>query len=230
MRKSVKTSMITLAVAGAVALPTALPRPSLAADDSYSGAVMDKARNAGEATKDAAESAGSAVKNSAKSAAGYASDTVKDAGARLAGKDAAFVRKAAIGGMFEVKSAELAKTKTSSSEVKSFADKMVQDHTKANEELERLAKQKNFTLPTDLDNEHQAKLDKLAGLSGDAFDKAYLTQQRTGHEAMLRLMQDEAKNGSDPDLKSFAAKTKSTVAEHHARITKLPSRRSSSSS
>ena len=148
-------------------------------------------------------------------------DTAKDSGTRVTGKDALFVRKAAIGGMAEVKSAELAKSKASSAEVKSLADRMVQDHTKANQELEALAKQKGFTVPNALDNEHKAKLDELSGLSGEAFDKAYLKQQKMGHEKMLQVIKDEATNGKDPDLKSFAAKTKKVVAEHHARIQKI---------
>jgi predicted outer membrane protein len=56
----------------------------------------------------------------------------------------------------------LAKQKASSAEVKSFAEQMIQDHTKANQELEQLAKQKGITVPAALDNEGQAKIDKLS--------------------------------------------------------------------
>jgi putative membrane protein len=217
----VQRLVFTLAFAAAAALPAALPCRAGAADDSSGGSFTDKARSAGESAKDAATSAGSTVKDSAKGAAGYVADTAKDAGTRAGGKDALFVRKAAVGGLAEVKSAELAKNKASSGEVKSFAEQMVKDHTKANQELEALAKQKGFTIPNALDNEHRAKIDELSGLSGEAFDKAYLKQQRMGHEKMLRLMQDEATNGKDPDLKSFAAKTEKVVSEHHARIQKI---------
>ena len=222
MKARFQTSILTLLFAGAAALPAALPTRAAAADDSGSS-VMDKARSAGESAKDAATDAGATVKDSTESAAGYVADSAKNAGARIAGKDSLFVRKAAIGGLAEVKSAELAKAKASSPEVKSFAEKMVQDHTKANQELERLAKQKGITLPTELDNQHQGEIDKVSKLSGNAFDKAYLRQQRAGHQQMMRLLEDEAKTGKDPDLKSFAAKTKKVVAEHHTRIEKLGS-------
>jgi len=112
----VQRLIFTLAFAAAAALPAALPRQATAADDSSGGSYTDKARSAGESAKDAATSAGSTVKDSAKSAAGYVADTAKDAGTRVTGKDALFVRKAAIGGMAEVKSAELAKSKASSAE------------------------------------------------------------------------------------------------------------------
>ena len=220
--RTVEKSLAAVAVAGLFAISTALVPSAGAADDSYTGKVVDSAKSAGEATKDAATGAASSVKEGAKKAAGYTADTAKEATTRVTeGKDALFVNKAAVGGMAEVKSAELAKSKASSAEVKSFAEHMIDDHTKVNAELEELAKKKGIEVPTELDNTHQANLDKLAGLSGDAFDKAYIEQQKAGHQAMLKLMQDEAKNGKDPDLKSFAAKTKSAVAEHHSKIQKL---------
>lgn len=231
MRRTIERSLFTLAVAGLLAVP-AIPGAAVAADDSTGSSISDGAKSAGEtmkngaesagtAVKDGAVSAGSAVKNGAKNAAGYVSDTAKNATTRLSGKDALFVRKAAIGGIAEVKSAELAKSKASSAAVKAFAERMISDHTKANEELGALAKEKDIRVPTELDNEHQAKLDKLAALSGDAFDKAYVKQQKTGHETMLRLLENEAKSGKDADLKSFAAKTKTVVEEHHAKAQKL---------
>jgi putative membrane protein len=72
-----------------------------------------------------------------------------------------------------------------------------------------------------LDNEHQRSIDELSSLSGDAFDRAYVKQQKEGHQQMLQLMDDEAKNGSDPELKDFAAKTKTVVAEHQQRVEEL---------
>jgi putative membrane protein len=183
--------------------------------------MTDKARSAGESIKGSAKDTGAAVKDSATGAAGYVSDTAKNATSRLAGKDSLFVRKAAIGGLAEVKSAELAKDKASSTEVKSFADVMIRDHSKANQELQELAKQKGITVPTALDHEHQGNLDKLTGLTGAAFDKEYVRQQQAGHEKMLQLMTDEAANGKDPDLKTFAAAAKTVVSEHRAHSKEL---------
>jgi putative membrane protein len=181
----------------------------------------DTVRGAAESTKDAAHSAGSAVKHSAEGAAGAITDSAHDTTARMTGKDALFVRKAAIGGIAEVKSAELAKDKASSAEVKSFAEQMIKDHEKANRELEDLAERNKISVPTALDHEHQKRIDELAKLSGNAFDRAYVKQQKEGHHRMLKLMDDEAANGTDADLKDFAAKTKGVVTEHLQRVEDL---------
>jgi len=216
MKTKLEMSLATIAVAGLLALP------AVAADDSYTGKVVDSAKSAGEATKDAATGAASTVKDSAKKAGHYVADTASEAKTRVAGgKDALFVTKAAVGGLAEVKSAELAKSKASSSDVKSFAERMIDDHSKANQELEQIAQKKGIEVPKELDNTHQANLDKLSKLSGDEFDKAYVAQQKADHQATMKLLDDEAKNGKDPDIKSFAAKIKPVVAEHHAKIHKI---------
>ncbi len=210
MMKTKRFERPVVTLACVLALGAFAPASLLAAESS----MLDGA-------KGAATDAGSAVKSSAESAAGTVADTAKNATARLGGKDALFVRKAAIGGMAEVKSAELAKDKASSSDVKTFAEQMIKDHTAANQELESLAKDKNITVPTELDNKHQAKVDKLSNLSGSAFDREYVLQQRMGHAKMLDLLQDEAKNGKDPDIKAFAAKASDVVSEHKTDVEKL---------
>jgi len=231
MKTTVRISLLTFVVSAALAVPAALPRQAGAADDSssYGSKIVDGAKGAGEATKDAATGAASTVKDSAKKAGGYVADTASEATTRVSGgKDALFVSKAAIGGLAEVKSAQLAKSKASSANVKSFAEQMVDDHGKANQKLEELAKKKGIEVPKELDHEHQAKLDELSKLSGNAFDKAYVAQQKADHAATLQLMEDEAKNGKDPDLKRFAAKTKTVVAEHQARIQKIDTKKGAS--
>jgi putative membrane protein len=87
--------------------------------------------------------------------------------------DTDFAVKAADGGMLEVQLAQLALTKASSSKVKEFAQKMIDDHSKANEELKSLAQTKNITLPTTLSDENQKDYNDLAEKSGAEFDKAY---------------------------------------------------------
>src|SRR5512140_2380360 len=94
--------------------------------------------------------------------------------AAKAGSDQVFVKKAAVGGMAEVELGTLAKDKASSDQVKQFANRMVTDHGKANDELKTLAQNKNITLPTDLDAKHKAVRDRLSKLSGEQFDRAYM--------------------------------------------------------
>jgi putative membrane protein len=222
-----------------LAFPVIVPPTAAAADsdgNSTMGSMKEGASDAAGAVKSGAETTGSAVKNGAESAGhavksgatkGY--DTVKGAvtgsdsttdNANLAEPDRTFVHKAAIAGLFEVEAAKVAKDKATSPDLKAFAERMVTDHTQANDELDQIAKKKNLDLPTELDAEHQRKLDALSKLSGHAFDKAYKEQQSKGHDQVLALMRNEAKNGKDDDLKSFAQKYESVIAEHDQMVKK----------
>jgi putative membrane protein len=102
-----------------------------------------------------------------------------------------FVQTVAISDMFEVQSGKLAADQARNAKVKSFGQKMVDDHTKTTNELTQLIKDENITvdLPTALDRDHQAKLDDLKGLSADAFDRAYIPTQVSAHEKAVDLFQ-----------------------------------------
>jgi putative membrane protein len=127
--------------------------------------------------------------------------------------DAKFMMNAARGGMAEVKMGELAKTKANNADVKRFGDMMVHDHTKANDELIKLAKSKNVTLPTDL-GEHQATHDRLAKLDGDAFDREYVHEMIEDHTKDVSEFQAEADGGQDADVKKWATETLPTLKDH----------------
>ena len=135
--------------------------------------------------------------------------------------DTAFAAKAAVGGMAEVALGKMAAAKGASTKVKDFGKMMVMDHGKANAELMGIAKNKNITLPAGLDAEHQAKSDSLSKLSGKDFDMAYVNAMIEGHKKTLALMQAEAANGKDADLKAFATKTAPVVQTHLDAIMKI---------
>jgi len=128
--------------------------------------------------------------------------------------DQAFMVKAAQGGLAEVELGNLATSKAQSGDVKQFGQRMVDDHTKANDELKSLAAQKNVTLPTSLDAKDQATKDKLSGMQGAAFDKAYMADMVRDHRKDIAEFQKEANNGKDPDVKAFAAKTLPILKDH----------------
>lgn len=129
-------------------------------------------------------------------------------------KSEMFVRDAANVGMAEVELGRLATEKASSDDVKQFGQRMVTDHTKANDELKTLAESKGITLPADLDAQHKAARDKLSKLSGTAFDRAYMDEMRNGHKKVVAEFERESKTGTDPDLKAWAAKTLPTIESH----------------
>ena len=135
-------------------------------------------------------------------------------GGNLAAADRTFVKEAAIGGMAEVDLGNLAKDKASSADVKQFGDRMVTDHGKANDELKSWAQQKNVTLPAELDAKHKATHDRLAKLSGDAFDKAYMRDMVTDHEKDVAAFKKASTTAKDADLKAWAAKTLPTLEDH----------------
>ncbi len=128
--------------------------------------------------------------------------------------DKKFVKDAAIGGLTEVELGKLAAQKASSDDVKQFGQKMVDDHTKANDQLKEIASKESIEVPATLDSKHQARVDKLSKLSGDAFDKAYVKDQLKDHQQDVSEFQAEAQTGSDPNLKQFASTTLPTLQEH----------------
>ncbi|HYM26039.1 MAG TPA: DUF4142 domain-containing protein [Vicinamibacterales bacterium] len=128
--------------------------------------------------------------------------------------DTTFVAKAARGGMAEVELGKLATEKASSDEVKKFGQRMVDDHSKANDELKSIAQQKNMTVPSDLSAKDKALRDRLSKLSGAAFDRAYMRAMVTDHREDVNEFRVESKSGKDAEVKAFAAKTLPTLEEH----------------
>ena len=134
---------------------------------------------------------------------------------------AAFVKKAAEGGMTEVELGKIAQSKAQDPAVRKFADEMVKDHSKANAELETLAKSKGISVPESLDPQHKAVVQKLSAKSGAEFDAAYAKQMVEDHDKTIALFQRAAKS-SDPDLAAFAKKTLPTLQEHKQMADSLP--------
>jgi putative membrane protein len=135
--------------------------------------------------------------------------------------DKKFVKNAALGGMTEVELGKLAAQKGSSDAVKQFGQKMVDDHSKANEELKQVASNEKMDVPEALDSKHQSRIDKLSKLSGPDFDKAYLKDQEKDHKQDVNEFQSEAQAGSDPNVKQFAARTLPVIQEHLSMVKDL---------
>jgi putative membrane protein len=125
-----------------------------------------------------------------------------------------FIQDAYVDGLAQVELGKLAVQKASNDSVKQFAQKMIDDHSKANDELKAAAAHQNITFPDSLDSKRQSKVDKLAKLSGADFDRAYIKGEVKDHQQDVRDFQQEAKSGSDADVKSFASKTLPTLEEH----------------
>jgi putative membrane protein len=135
--------------------------------------------------------------------------------------DAAFAKDAAKGGLMEVTLGGIAVERAASAEVKAFGQRMVDDHSAANEKLKSIAEAKQIELPTELDGEKQQLVDKLSALSGAEFDQAYMQEMVSDHEKDVEHFRAQAEQGQDAELKTFAAQTLPTLEEHlqHARDT-----------
>ncbi|HVE57775.1 MAG TPA: DUF4142 domain-containing protein [Pyrinomonadaceae bacterium] len=123
-----------------------------------------------------------------------------------------FWTKAAQGGMAEVELGKLALQKAQNADVKKFAQMMVTDHTKANDELKALAAKKSVVLPTDIGS-HKSTVDDLSKLSGADFDKAYVDAMVDDHKEDVEFFDDNTDN-SDADIKAFTTKTLPTLKKH----------------
>ncbi len=128
--------------------------------------------------------------------------------------DVHFMMKAAQGGMAEVKMGQLAAEKASNPDVKAFGQKMVDDHTKANDQLKSVAQDEGVTLPTSVNGKDQATYDRLSKLSGAEFDKQYAKHMVMDHEEDVKDFKKEADMGKDEKTKSFASQTLPVLQEH----------------
>lgn len=128
--------------------------------------------------------------------------------------DAKFAMTAAMDGMTEVELGRLAVQKGASDAVKQLGQRMIDDHTAANQQLMQLASSKGITLPTSLDPKHAAMVQKFQGLSGAAFDRAYAKQMVQDHRKAVALFQKEADRGMDAEIKAFASSTLPTLQGH----------------
>jgi putative membrane protein len=149
------------------------------------------------------------------------SETRKDE--QLARGDRKFIQDAAEGGMFEVQVAQLAASKATDPAVKDFANKLVQDHQQANNELVQLANSKHVELPAAPSRGQRHAIEKLGKKSGAEFDKDFVQQVGLkDHEKDIKKFEKAAEKVKDPDLKAWAQKTLPHLREHYALAQKLP--------
>jgi putative membrane protein len=134
--------------------------------------------------------------------------------AALSSSDRTFATEAAQGGLAEVELGQLALQRGTSPQVKQFAQRMVTDHTQANQDLMQAAKSENLDLPTQVDAQQKSEMDRLRGMSGSAFDTAYMQHMLQDHRKDIAEFQKEAQSGRDPALKGFAQKYLPTLQQH----------------
>jgi len=128
--------------------------------------------------------------------------------------DKAFVRQALQGGMAEVQLGQLALQKSSNPDVKQFAQKMVDDHTKLGDALKQVAQQMNLKQPDSLSGKDKSTIAKMNALNGDEFDKAYIKNMLKDHKQDDKEFKQEANNTSNPALKDLVSKGGQMIDQH----------------
>ena len=128
--------------------------------------------------------------------------------------DALFAREASLGGTGEVDAAKLAARKAHSSAVRDFANMMVSDHGKANQQLSAVLSANASKTSTTPDMDHKVMLDQLEKTSGEAFDVLYIRGQVAEHQKTVQLYEWIIDNGQDPRLTRYAMNTLPTVMRH----------------
>ena len=158
---------------------------------------------------------GTAAAQNAPAASATGSATTAASAGKVASGDQKMMREISYANNAEVAASKIALEKSQSDEVKTFAQKMIDDHSKAQQELQALADSKGVKLPTEPDAKHKAMAKMLSGLKGDAFDKSYLKQAGLAdHQATHKLLDRVQNSAKDAELKAYAAKTITAVHMH----------------
>lgn len=160
----------------------------------------------------AAMAQGSSLSPSSGTTGNLTSDTKTTTGAsagasRLANADSKFIEEAAHGGHAEIEASKLAQQKSQNQDVKSFANKMIEDHGKVGDELDALAARKGVTTPKDPSTMQKSEIKALSALSGAKFDKMYASRIGVAaHENTVKKFREASTNAKDADVKAFAVK------------------------
>jgi putative membrane protein len=136
--------------------------------------------------------------------------------------DASFYMTATQGGLAEIDGGLLAQQRGKSPHVVSFGAMMAKDHNSANLKLRELATANHVDLPSAVSADQAAKKAKLAGLTGDDFDRAYIEWQILSHKDTIALFKTESETGDDMDARQFATDTLPTLQFHLTTLLAMP--------
>jgi putative membrane protein len=134
--------------------------------------------------------------------------------AKLDPKDVEFMKEAARGGSAEVKMGELGLSNAESQPVKDFSQRLVDDHSKANQELKKLAIRKGVMLPDGMSEQHKTMLQHLSSLKGREFDTAFRQHAVEDHKKDIEEFKTASAKAKDPEVRSFAEKALPVLQRH----------------
>jgi len=145
------------------------------------------------------------------SGSAWASDTARTG--QLPSIDMKFAQDAVQGGRNEVQLGQIAAEKATDPAVREFGQRMVNDHQKANDELNRILTEKGITIPTSTAKSTRSS-GRLEDMNGADFDRAYMRDAVKDQRKDLAEFKNEAANGRDPEIRDFAARTVPVLERH----------------
>lgn len=127
-----------------------------------------------------------------------------------------FVAQATLSDLFEIETSRLALSRSTNADVKQFAQRMVDEHTRTSASLKAAMATSGQTVnvATQLDEGMRSQLATLTALPATEFDRRYLELQVEGHQRALSLMQRYGSSGDVPALKAFASTNAPTISSH----------------
>lgn len=177
---------------------------------SLAGAMFAAGAVQAQATAPGATAAAAAAKT-----APSAATTTTAPAAKLDRSDRKALTQMAEANIAEITTGKLALSKASNPEVKAYAQRMVDEHTKALAEVQALAQAKGVELPKEPNVKHKAKGAMLEALNGDIFDRTYIKQSgRRDHRVTHEQLRENMNKIKDPDIKALAMKMQPVVEQH----------------
>jgi putative membrane protein len=149
-------------------------------------------------------------------ATAFGAESGSSRGEKLSRDEVEFVNAAASAGMMEVQLGKTAQQRASNAEVKEFGRRMQTDHSKANDQLKKIAANKNVKLPAELESKHKTVVEKLSRLKGEEFDREYMSSMVDDHKEDIEKFEAQASKGKDSDVKKFASEQLPILKKHLA--------------
>lgn len=145
---------------------------------------------------------------------GFASAALISMPAHAASSAKGFVEKVSEGNAAELALGKLALEKANNPEVKSFAQHIVDDHQKSQDELKQVAQNKGLETPDKIGIKQKATQERLQRMSGASFDKAYIDAMVKEHQNKVKEFERQAQSSDDPEIKNWAAQTVPKLQQH----------------
>lgn len=123
--------------------------------------------------------------------------------------------------MYGIIASEVALERSKSEEVRSFAEAIVAENTKATASLIEAAKADQVTPAAGMSQRHLADVESLKKSSAELFDDTYITSQARAHDEAVTLFQGFAAEGAPGALRDFAGEAMGPLVEHQTQVKDL---------